>query len=159
MNKLSRYEENQVNCFLYNLYDLWGGSLDEDTCISEGWITYLEGRDKYQYDIGDAEYWEYVQENVRKKIAELKKIRSERIRLESNLSLNQFCGEMREEIGGIFKGKTGDFVNGIAFWDYAKGLGATKFEVLKLMYAREEDYDIMQILNLDKEKYYTIKKN
>lgn len=52
-NKISRYEENQVDRFLYDLYLLWGGNLDEDMCIGEGWIVYLEGREKYQYDIGD----------------------------------------------------------------------------------------------------------
>lgn len=54
-NKISRYEENQVDRFLYDLYLLWGGNLDEDMCIGEGWIVYLEGREKYQYDIGDDE--------------------------------------------------------------------------------------------------------
>lgn len=42
-NKISRYEENQVDRFLYDLYLLWGGNLDEDMCIGEGWIVYLEG--------------------------------------------------------------------------------------------------------------------
>lgn len=32
-NKISRYEENQVDRFLYDLYLLWGGNLDEDMCI------------------------------------------------------------------------------------------------------------------------------
>ena len=41
-NKISRYEENQVDRFLYDLYLLWGGNLDEDMCIGEGWIVYLE---------------------------------------------------------------------------------------------------------------------
>ena len=53
-NKISHYEEIQVDRFLYDLYLLWGGNLDEDMCIGEGWIVYLEGREKYQYDIGDA---------------------------------------------------------------------------------------------------------
>lgn len=44
-NKISRYEENQVDRFLYDLYLLWGGNLDEDMCIGEGWIVYLEGSD------------------------------------------------------------------------------------------------------------------
>lgn len=34
-NKISRYEENQVDRFLYDLYLLWGGNLDEDMCIEE----------------------------------------------------------------------------------------------------------------------------
>lgn len=29
-NKISRYEENQVDRFLYDLYLLWGGNLDEE---------------------------------------------------------------------------------------------------------------------------------
>ena len=126
-NKISRYEENQVDRFLYDLYLLWGGNLDEDMCIGEGWIVYLEGREKYQYDIGDAEYWEYVRTNVKKLFLDLRKIRNNRIRIESRLSLNQRFGEEKEEIGAIFPGKTGD-------------------------------YDIMRILNLDKEDYYGLKK-
>lgn len=101
-NKISRYEENQVDRFLYDLYLLWGGNLDEDMCIGEGWIVYLEGREKYQYDIGDAEYWEYVRTNVKKLFLDLRKIRNNRIRIESRLSLNQRFGEEKEEIGAIF---------------------------------------------------------
>lgn len=119
-NKISRYEENQVDRFLYDLYLLWGGNLDEDMCIGEGWIVYLEGREKYQYDIGDAEYWEYVRTNVKKLFLDLRKIRNNRIRIESRLSLNQRFGEEKEEIGAIFPGKTGDFANYVALWDYAE---------------------------------------
>lgn len=49
-------------------------------------------------------------------------------------------------------------MNGIALWDYAKRLGSLKYEVLRLMYGREDDYNIMRILELDKENYYEIKK-
>lgn len=41
-NKISRYEENQVDRFLYDLYLLWGGNLDEDMCIGEGWIEIIK---------------------------------------------------------------------------------------------------------------------
>ena len=37
-------------------------------------------------------------------------------------------------------------------------IGGIKYEVLKLMYAKEEDYDIMRILRLDREDYYEIKR-
>ena len=135
-NKISRYEENQVDRFLYDLYLLWGGNLDEDMCIGEGWIVYLEGREKYQYDI-DGNLLSYTKNDG---------------------TLNQRFGEEKEEIGAIFPGKTGDFANYVALWDYAERLGSIKYEILNLMNAREEDYDIMRILHLDKEDYYGLKK-
>ena len=39
-NKISRYEENQVDRFLYDLYLLWGGNLDEDM-----WNVFLRFKD------------------------------------------------------------------------------------------------------------------
>lgn len=94
----------------------------------------------------------------KKIISGFKKIRNNRIRIESRLSLNQRFGEEKEEIGAIFPGKTGDFANYVALWDYAERLGSIKYEILNLMNAREEDYDIMRILHLDKEDYYGLKK-
>lgn len=155
---LSRYEEEQVTKFLYEMYLLWGGSLDADTCIGEGWITYLEGREKYKYHIGDVDYWEYVHSNVKRRLEKLKQVRNERIRLESKLSLNQTFGETKEEIGTIIARKSGDFANSVVLWDYINRLGDQKYKVLKLMYVGEEDYDIMNILHLSQEKYYEIKR-
>ena len=157
-NRISIYEELQVEKYLYDLYLLWGRNLEESMCISEGWIVYLDGKEKYRYDIGEAEYWQYVQENVKRRFAELRTVRNERIRLESRMSLNQTFGDAEEEIGVLVPAKTGDFVNSIALWDYAQRLGGIKYEVLKLMYAKEEDYDIMRILRLDREDYYEIKR-
>ena len=118
-NKISRYEENQVDRFLYDLYLLWGGNLDEDMCIGEGWIVYLEGREKYQYDIGDAEYWEYVRTNVKKLFLDLRKIRNNRIVMDDEIEIKKLplflrdikhlrrehrsVIEIAEEIAGIIK--------------------------------------------------------
>ena len=85
-SRIFPYEEMQVNRFLHDLYVLWGGKLDEEMCIGEGWIVYMEGREKYTSDISDAEYWGYVRDNVKKRLEELKKIRNERMSLESRLS-------------------------------------------------------------------------
>jgi len=71
--------------------------------------------------------------------------------------LNQKFGEAREEIGTLIPGKQGDFVKYIALWDYAERLNGREYEILRLMNAREDDYDIMRILHLDKGYYYEIK--
>ena len=156
-NRISRYEENQVDQFLHEVYLIWGNNLEESACMGEGWIAYLESKENYKYDINDVEFWEYIQENVIKRFGELRTIRNEKIRLESRLSLNRKFGEAREEIGTLIPGKQGDFVKYIALWDYAQRLGGIKYKVLKLMYAKEEDYEIMRTLHLDKEYYYEIK--
>ena len=49
-------------------------------------------------------------------------------------------------------------MNGNALWDYAKAIRSLKYEVLRLIHGREDDYNIMRILELDKENYYEIKK-
>lgn len=36
-NRISIYEELQVEKYLYDLYLLWGRNLEESMCISEGW--------------------------------------------------------------------------------------------------------------------------
>lgn len=157
-NNLSVYEEKQVSRFLYELYLLWSETLEESECIGEGWIVYLDGKEKYQYDIGDVDYWDYVQTNVKEKFADLKRIRNEKISLESRMSLNQRIPGTEEEIGIFFPGKTGNFENSIVLWDYAKRLGSLKYAILRLMCAREEDYDIQHILHLSEEEYYRLKR-
>lgn len=155
--RLSDYERGQVSCFLYELYLEEGKSLDEETCASEGWIVYLEGRQKYRYDIGDVDYWEYVRINVIKRFKELKNIRNEKIRLESRLSLNRTYGESKEEIGAVLFRKVGDFTNTVALWDYVNRLGELKSNILRLLYRGEEDYNIIKILKLPEEDYYELK--
>lgn len=155
--RLSDYERCQVSRFLYELYLQEGKLLEEDTCTSEGWIVYLEGREKYRYDIGDVDYWEYVQVNVLKRFKELSRIRNERISLESNLSLNKVYGESREEIGAVLFRAAGDFTNAVAMWDFVEGLGKVKADILHLLYQGEDDYDIMKRMHMTEEEYYELK--
>lgn len=155
--KISDYERRQVDKFLYELYSIWGQNLDREECRNEGWMIYLDGRKKYKYDIGDAEYWDYVGKNVRKRLEQIRQNRNEKYRLESRMSLNCKYGEEKEEIGTIIPDKSGDFVNGIALWDYLKNLGEQKYRILRLMNAKEDDIDIMKRLYLTEEEYFSIK--
>lgn len=157
VRKMSNYEYQQVNRFLHDIYCIWGRNLDEDDCRSEGWIVYLEGRRKYRYNIGDREYWEYVEKNYIEKINEIRKKRNKKYQLESEMSLNKIYGDEREEIGNIFPSKAGNFENSVILWDYIQKLGNTKNSVLHLMAGKEDDDEIMKIMRLSEEEYYTIK--
>ena len=152
-NNISTYEEHQVNQFLHELYKLYGKGMEEDEFAADGWEVYLIGKKKWKFDIADSRYWDYVQQNMEDHIEELRKIRNQRIQLESRLSMNHVVGENKEEIGTLLHGKAGDFANSVILWNYASWLGKEKYSVLNLMNAREEDKDIMQILGLDKESY------
>lgn len=155
--KLSIYECRQVDKFLYKLHSIWGQNLDAEECRNEGWIVYLIGREKYAYDIGDAKYWEYVEKNVRERLNQLRKNRNEKYRVESKMSLNCKYGEEKEEIGTIIPFKNGYFENGVILWDYIQNLGRKKYQIIKLMYEGEDDYDIMMQLHLSEEEYFEIK--
>lgn len=157
-SRVSDYEEKQVNRFLDDLYLLEGRHLKKEECIVEGWIVYLDGRKRYRYSIADSGYWTYVQKNVLKRFKEMRKARNEKIRLESRLSLNQKVGDSREEIGTLIVGKCGDFANNIVLWDYVSHLGKVKYDIVRLMYNREEDRDIMTILKLEKPAYLELKR-
>ena len=68
---------------------------------------------------------------------EIRKERNHKMTVESRLSLNQKCGESKEEIGCLFASKSGDFVKRIALWDFMKHLDKRKYKIVRLLYARE----------------------
>ena len=157
--KISVYEYNQINNFIEYIYLINGTGLDEEECREECWIAYLEGKELYPFHIYDESYWNYIEKKLVERINKIKKIRSEKYGLESKLSLNKRYGEYREEIGTMIPGRTGDFVNGIALWDYSKRLGKLKYSIIKLLYEREEEKDIMNVLKLSEVEFYVQKKN
>lgn len=99
-NKISRYEENQVDRFLYDLYLLWGGNLDEDMCIGEGWIVYLEGRENVEMGASLAELViKGTASAVNKKIRAAKEIKdSEKLRIMYDELINEVLQEREEAV-------------------------------------------------------------
>lgn len=73
------------------------------------------------------------------------------------MSLNCKYGEEKEEIGTIIPFKNGYFENRVILWDYIQNLGRKKYQIIKLMYEGEDDYDIMMQLHLSEEEYFEIK--
>lgn len=156
-NKISDYEIKEVKRFISDIYDLYGGNLDQEDWEGEALVTYLElwkrcnGKIYLYYD------WGQIYVKLKEVIIQLKRVRNEKIRIESNLSLNASYGENGQMAESWFPGKTGNFVNRIVLWDYMKRLGHKKFQVLKLMYQREDDHEIMEKMHLSVRQFYEIK--
>lgn len=154
---MSEYEMIQVDKFIADLYGIWGRNLDQEEVRSEAWITYMEiwkacnGEIYRYYDWGDI----YVK--LKETIDRLRRIQNEKIQLESRLSLNMTFGEDGPTVESWFPRRSGDFVNQIALWDYIRRLGELKTRILRLMYQKEEDYEIMCRVHLTLQEYYLIK--
>ena len=154
---MSEYEYRQVSNFIDEVYFIWGRRLNKTECRGECWIVYFEGKRQYQYNITSEEYWDYILLKIKERLKEMKRIKNERIRLESRMSLNCKYGECKEEIMTIIPNRSGDFVNGIALWDYSKSLGKIKYAILRLMNAGEGDLEIINILGVPECEYYGYK--
>ena len=155
---ISDYERKKVESFLCEVYLTKWDTLDKNVCISEGWIVYLEIREKYNYCRTETEYWNHIQFHVEKSFNELRRNRNNIIRLESNLSLNHSYGECREEIGTIFPQKDENFINKIIVKDYMNRLDSVKAQIVCFLYCGETDYEIIKRMNLSKDEYHKLKK-
>lgn len=153
-DQMSDYEINEASKFIYSLYFEAGQGLEEEECISEAWLTFFEAKENYRYGTLDYDFWRFAGEKVIQHLEELRKVRSERIRNESKLSLDLQFGDMKESIGSYLFPVQGDFVKSIILWEYAKSLGDEKYMILKLLSQQEEDYQIMERMHLPLEKFY-----
>lgn len=152
----SEYEIQQVNRIIDEIYKTMSG-LDREECQSAGWCSYMEMKNAFLFQYHTESYWETVINGIVDEFEQMRIERNNKISLESTLSLNQHLGDSEEEAGEILFPIQGDFTNGVILWDYLKGLGEEKYPILRLMSDREEDSDIIEILHLDKNKYFEIK--
>jgi len=62
-----------------------------------------------------------------------------------------------EELINFLPGNNGCFENSVSLWDYAERLGNLKYKILKLMYHKESDLEIIETLHLCPDDYFVIK--
>lgn len=151
--KMSDYEYEQASQFINDVCLTWQPRLNGEDAMEECWIAYLEGKRKYRCFRGTTIYWDAILELMTERLNRIRHIKNERIGIESRLSLNSKAKDCKEEIGSIIRGKTGDFVNGIALRDFSKQLGGQKYKIIRLLSAGEEKADIMKILGLSEYEY------
>lgn len=115
MVQWSHFEEKQARRFIRNEIDLYGKNMEADECEGAAWQAYFEVREKYIHDLGNADYWICAARKIKCALENLRKIRNEKIKNHSNLSLYATIGENQEELISIIASKHGDFSNSAVF--------------------------------------------
>ncbi len=154
---ISNYECAQVSKFANDIYRIYGKNVDYDDWFGEAWIVYLQLRKDNPEKLADGSIWNEAFRAFRIRLQELQKENNQKRRMESPFSLNATYGESNAAAETWFCAKSGDFVNAVMLWDYAKGLGEEKNRILTFMNRREDDWYIMRKLHIPVERFYQLK--
>lgn len=154
--QMSQYEYKQASKMIHDCYDNFGQGLDFEECYSASWVAYLEVRERVSNIYNTDTLWVEARPQIIEVIKNIRKIRNDKMRMESRLSLNQTLGESDEPVYTFLFPVHGDFVNGICLWDYIDGLGGKKAKILHLLYQGEDDISIMDRLQLKIFEYYDL---
>ena len=155
--EMSGYEFAQVNNFIYQLYEKYGTGLEFDECRSIGYLEYEETRRA----IGDAcntEYlWIYAKGKIAEAFKKARRIRNEKIRLESNLSLNQNIGECKEPVYTIIPAKEHGFDRSVCLWLDLRQLEESDYKIISGLYWGADDWEIINYLRMSTDEYFARK--
>lgn len=155
--RFTKYEYQQANKFIQEMYDLYGQGLEMEDSKQTSWMAFWEIRST-MLDVSNTELlWVLAKKRIVIALREMRKVRNNRIKLESNLSLNQTWDDSDEPEYTYFTPVQGDFSNAVCLWSYVQELGKRKEIILKKLYYGEEDSDIMDALQMEPEEYYEIK--
>lgn len=98
---VSRFIDLQVRRF--------GSGLPEEECSAEAWRAYLEASREYRRVAGCCDFSDFAAFCIRDSLDTMRRRRSERIALESSLSLDDVPDSGREPFGMRYFPTTGDF--------------------------------------------------
>lgn len=155
--QLSTWEISNISNLINSIYETYGWNLEKSSCLTIGWISYLEYRNLYPYSLYSDDFIQYISEKISASFSNLRKDRSNRIRITSKCSLYSTFNEDGEELINFLPGNNGCFENSVSLWDYAERLGNLKYKILKLMYHKESDSEIIETLHLCHDDYFVIK--
>ncbi len=152
----SPYEMAQINKLIHEMYALYGQGLDYDECLSESWIAYAETRHELTDIYNNSMLWVLARRKIKEALEQKRKIRNEKIHLESKLSLNMIPKNSDEPVYSFLPTAHGDFVNGLCLWTYVEELGQKKSTILRYLYYGYDDIDIIKILRMENEEYFEL---
>ena len=145
---VSRFIDLQVRRF--------GSGLPEEECSAEAWRAYLEASREYRRVAGCCDFSDFAAFCIRDSLDTMRRRRSERIALESSLSLDDVPGGGREPFGMRYFPTTGDFSPCVVLWEFVRGLGEGKDRLVRGLYRRMPDEEIMEEQGLAPERYYAL---
>lgn len=145
---VSRFIDLQVRRF--------GSGLPEEECSAEAWRAYLEASREYRRVAGCCDFSDFAAFCIRDSLDTMRRRRSERIALESSLSLDDVPDGGREPFGMRYFPTTGDFSPCVVLWEFVRGLGEEKDRLVRSLYRRMPDEEIMEEQGLAPERYYAL---
>ena len=152
--EMSNYEFAQINKFIYQLYKKYGRGLDFDECRSIGYLEYEETRRRME-DAYSSEYlWIYAKEKIIAALNRARKIRNEKMHLESELSLNQNIGEFKEPVHTFLPTKKKNFDHSVCLWFDLEHLERRDYKILSGLYWGADDWEIISWLRMSTSEYF-----
>lgn len=127
--QLSTWEISNISNLINSIYETYGCNLEKSSCLTIGWISYLEYRNLYPYSLYSDDFIQYISEKISASFSNLRKDRSNRIRITSKCSLYSTFNEDGEELINFLPGNNGCFENSVSLWDYAERLGNLKLKM------------------------------
>lgn len=134
----------------------FGSGLPEEECSAEAWRAYLEASREYRRVAGCCDFSDFAAFCIRDSLDTMRRRRSERIALESSLSLDDVPDGGREPFGMRYFPTTGDFSPCVVLWEFVRGLGEEKDRLVRGLYRRMPDEEIMEEQGLAPERYYAL---
>lgn len=92
--QLSTWEISNISNLINSIYETYGCNLEKSSCLTIGWISYLEYRNLYPYSLYSDDFIQYISEKISASFSNLRKDRSNRIRITSKCSLTQHSMKM-----------------------------------------------------------------
>ena len=144
--------------FVKGVCQLYGGCLEWQDCLMEGWKGFVQAFRSYPSHEGSYEFWEYAFFCVRDQVLLAKRNFNRCKRPESGFSLDWLPAERDEPNVGRLASVQGDFVNSVMLRDYLSHLGYQEKRVAWAYINRYTDAEIMDYYQLDRQRLIDIRR-
>lgn len=144
--------------FVEGVCRLYGGCLEWEDCLMEGWKGFVFAFHSYPAHEGSYEFWEYAFFCVRDHVLLAKREYNRCKRPKSGFSLDYIPPDRDEPAIGRLAAVQGDFVNSVMLRDYLSHLGFREKRVAWAYINRYTDAEIMDYYQLDRQSLTDIRR-